>query len=221
MSKKVVLLISSDPRFFERRENAFQARGCNVFTAMDGTQATAFLADHGADLVISLGAPEGVDAATIRNAVGDDNRLVIVANKGHDVDDYRAASDVHIVETGDESVTLLKLSSKLLSAPARKYVAILVQVRVTQPKPTTIFARSRNLSDSGIGVEVNNQALTVHDQVTVSFLIPGADRQIQAEGLVTREMLKDDGKRRYGIQFLSLGDYEREMIENFIADSST
>lgn len=218
MSKKVVLLVSAEPRFFEERDNAFQARGCDVFTAMDGPGAIEFLTQRSADLVICHGAPEGASAAQIRNAVGNDDALIVIAAPGHDVSAYQAAADVHVVEPAEDSKPLLKLTTRLLGAPARKYIAILVQVRVTNPKPTTIFARSRNLSDSGIAVDVNNQALTVHDQVTVSFLIPGADRMIQVAGLVTRETEREDGKRRYGIQFLSLPEEEREMIANFLVE---
>jgi len=211
---KRVLLVSDDPKFFELPDHTFQSRGCEVFTAMSGGQALAFLSEHGADLVLWRGVPTDVSADNVKQA-GDATPLVVVVLDGEDSAGWSGVEGVQVVNTPIEGKSLLKLTSKVLGIPDRKYISILVQVRVTQPKATTIFGKSRDLSEGGIMVETN-QTLVVHDQVVVSFLIPGADRMIQTEALVTRETAKAGGGRRYGLKFLGLQDEDSSIVADFV-----
>lgn len=222
MPPKKVLLVSTDPMFFETPENSFQTRGCDVFTAMSGAEAVEFLLAYGADLVLSHGAPEDVAPERIRNALGEEGHIVIVSNDDNapGIAAFKKLGNVHVVEDPVLGKNLLKVTGRLLGIPNRKYISILVQVRVTQPKATTVFGKSRDLSDTGILVETN-QSLIMHDQVVVSFLIPGADRMIQAQALVAREVEGPGGARRYGLKFLSLSEDERRIVTEYLSGQAS
>ena len=210
MTKKV-LLVSSDPNYFEDPGHAFQMRGCDVFTAMSGEEAVDFLNRYGADLTIFNGVPENVQPEAVEAIA---QGVIIVLAEGSD-GGWTAVESAHVLKAPYEGKKLLKLSSKLLGAVDRKYISILVQVRVTQPKATTIFGKSRDLSDTGILVETN-QTLLMHDHVVVSFLIPGADRMIQTEALVMREVVRTGGARRYGLKFMSLPEEDQVIVTDFL-----
>ena len=217
MSRKRVLLVSDDTKFFEDPENSFQSRGADVFTAMTDREAVAFVEAHGADVIIVQGVPSEVSADEFGKLTSQGRSLIVVAPKGDSGGAFAGREDdgIHVVNQPVESRSLLKLSHTLLGVADRKYISILVQVRVTEPKVTTIFGKSRDLSEGGILVETN-QMLTVHDQVVVSFLIPGADRMIQSDALVTREVVRAGGGRRYGLKFLSLSDSDQQIIADFV-----
>jgi len=215
MTRKKVLLISSDPRFFEVPENLFQSRGCDVFAISDGAEALSFIIDHGVDLVISRGEPTGASIQTLHQAIGTKAHIIVVPTPGGDFSSVLQLPNVQFLQGSGDGKALLRLSSKLLDVPDRKYISILVQVRLTKPKPTTIFGKSRDLSEGGILIETT-QLLGIYDQVVVSFLIPGADRMIQTDALVVREVPKADGGKRYGLRFLSVTDEDRTIIAEFI-----
>ena len=214
--RKRVLLITADPKYFDVPENSFQTRGCDVFTAIDGAEAVTFLREHGADLVICRGNPGGASVEAIHGALPGESKLIVVPEVGQDPAPLKRLSRVHLLDASPDGKALLRLSGKLIEVPERKYISILVQVRLTKPKPTTIFGKSRDLSDGGLLIETNQQ-LTVYDQVVVSFLIPGADRMVQTDALVVREVVKSDGGRRYGLRFLSLTDEDRVIVAEFVA----
>ena len=50
----------------------------------------------------------------------------------------------------------------------------------------------------------------------MSFLIPGAERMIQASAVVMREVRGQDGSRRYGLQFQSLSDEDHTIVQQFL-----
>lgn len=212
MPRKCVLLISEQPQFFEEPENAFQSRGCDVFTALSWSEGAAFISAHNVDLVIGHGVPS-VDPSQIAG-----ERDVILVCDG-DAGAWAKVDGVHVLQAPVQGRKLLKLTSSLLGVNDRKYISILVQVRVGSPKPTTIFGKSRDLSDGGILVETN-QTLMLHDKVVVSFLIPGAERMIQSESLVMREVVRPGGARRYGLKFLSLGEEDQGIVREFLAGST-
>ncbi len=215
MATKTVLIVSEDPKFFEDPDNAFEARGCDVFVAMSGKEAITFLTEHGAHLVLCNGPPPGADPSDITAVLGD-CKLIVIAREADDVEAWRAEQSFQVIKAPVEGKSLLKLTTKVLGMPDRKYISILVQVRVALPKATTIFGKSRDLSETGIMVETN-QTLTVHDTVVVSFLIPGADRMIQNEALVTREAVKPGGGRRYGLKFLGLAEEDASIVADFVS----
>ncbi len=218
--RKKLLLVTPDPRFFDLPENSFQSRGCDVFTAVDAAEAIAFLGEHSVDLVISRGEPAGATLEALHGAMRGDSKLIVVPEPGQDMAALRRLQRVHTLDAPTDGKSdgkgLLRLSAKILEVPERKYISILVQVRLTKPKPTTIFGKSRDLSDGGLLIETSQQ-LTIYDQVIVSFLIPGADRMVQTDALVVREVPKPDGGRRYGLRFLSLSDEDRTIITEFIS----
>ena len=214
MSRKLVLLVSEDPKFFELPDNTFQSRGCDVFTAMDAQGAVEFIEANTTALVILHGVPKGIDSDRVGKALGS-GALILVLREGDTSDGWSSLDRIEIIPAEASSKALLRASVKVLGVAERKYVSILVQVRVTRPKQTTIFGKSRDLSQTGILVETN-QALLIHDIVTVSFLIPGAERMIQASAIVMREVRRPDGSRRYGLQFHSLSDEDHTIVQQFL-----
>lgn len=213
-SGKTVLLVSDDPTFFEEPENVFQSRGVDVFTAMTGAEAIEHLSEHGADLTICSGIPADVAAKQLAKAL-DGTSLILLLTGGESAGAWERIPECHVVTTPVQGRELLKLSSKVLDVLDRKYISILVQVRVSRPKATTIFGKSKDLSATGILVETS-QTLMLHDQVVVSFLIPGADRMVQSDALVMREVVRAGGQRRYGLKFLSLPDEDQEIVHEFL-----
>lgn len=213
MARKRVLLISENSQFFEEPENAFQCRGCDVFTALSWSAGAAFISAHSVDLVIGHGVPS-VDPSQISG----DRDVVLICDGDAGV--WAKVDRVHVLQAPVQGRKLLKLTSSLLSVSARKYISILVQVRVALPKPTTIFGKSRDLSDGGILVETN-QTLMLHDKVVVSFLIPGAERMIQSDAQVMREVVRPGGARRYGLKFMSLAEEDRGTVRELLAGSLT
>ena len=222
MPRKKVLLVGSDPLFFEAPEHSFQVRGCDVFTATSGQEARAFLARHSVDLVLCDGAPSGVTANSIRQVLDEHVPVVVVAppgDGGADVQPWRQLPDTHVIDRPVTGKAVLKLTRRLLNIADRKYISILVQVRVTEPKPTTIFGKSKDLAEGGLLVETN-QTLTVHDRVVVSFLIPGADRMIQSDAFVVREAVRPEGPRRYGLKFIDIGAEDEAIIRAYLSGQS-
>jgi hypothetical protein len=220
MSRKRVLLVSDDPRFFENPENAFQSRGADVFTAMSDTEAVSFIDAHGADLIIHHGVPASVSSTDFGRVITEGRSLILVVAADANTRGFGKLERVHVIMEPVEGRALLRLSHNELGVADRKYISILVQVRVTEPKVTTIFGKSRDLSDGGILVETH-QSLVIHDMVVVSFLIPGADRMIQSEALVMREVVRAGGGRRYGLKFHNLPEADREIIAEFVGAKPT
>jgi len=214
MSRKVVLLVSTDPKFFELPDNAFQSRGCEIFTAMTGSGALEFLEANRTALAILHGVPADTQAESLAGAIGD-GEVILVSEDTKASQAWVKATGIQVVSAANSAKALLKASTRILGMPERKYVSILVQVRVTRPKPTTIFGKSRDLSQTGILVETS-QMLVVHDVVTVSFLVPGAERMIQASAVVMREVKRADGSRRYGLQFQSLSGEDESIVTAFL-----
>ncbi len=195
-------------------ENLFQSRGCDVFTALDGAEAIAFLGQYPVDLTICRGEPAGSSVDALHAAMSSTAKLVLIPN-GSDFSKYKKLARTHLLESNPEGKALLRLSARLLDVPDRKYISILVQVRIAKPKPTTVFGKSRDLSDGGISVETSQQ-LSLYEPVVVSFLLPGADRMVQTDALVVRETIRPDGKRHYGMRFLSLTEEDRGIIAEFV-----
>ncbi len=222
MATKQVLLVTSDPNFFEEPEHTFQARGCDVFAVMSGNEAWQYLSDHSVDLVIARGVPQGVDSAAVCEPNGGKVPVVMIPTGDDDpaaVKAYNERDHVYVLKEPLKGRPLLKITRKLLKIQDRKFISILVQIRVTSPKPTTIFGKSRDLAEGGLLFETNQQ-LVVHSKVVVSFLIPGADRMIQADALVIREVMGSDGVSRYGIKFLTLTEEEQRIIAEYLASQA-
>jgi DNA-binding response OmpR family regulator len=223
VATKQVLLVSPEPNFFEDPEHTFQARGCDVFAVMSGGEAKEFLLERNVDLLICRGVPQGVDVATVCEPQGTAIPVVLISGPDDDLAAVKAYNDrknVYVVKEPMKGRPLLKLTRKLLDTPQRKFISILVQVRVAGAKPTTIFGKSRDLSEGGLLFETN-QGLTVHTQVVVSFLIPGADRMIQADALVIREVEGGGGGSHYGIKFLNIIDEEKQIISEYLASQTS
>jgi CheY-like chemotaxis protein len=216
---KRILLVTDEPRFFESSENTFQARGCDVFTAMSGLEAVGFLEKNSTNLVLCDGAPSDVSPTDLASAMGSNSELVIVASPEDNSENmvtYRSISSVQVVNMPVLNKELLKVTGKILGTPNRKFISILVQVKVTRPKVTTIFGKSKDLSESGLLVECS-APLILHDKVSLSFLIPGAEKMVQAEAFVARDVGGSGRARRYGLKFVSLKADEKAVIQDFLS----
>ena len=214
--RKRLLLVSEHPRFFEAPENSFQSRGCDVFTAMGGPQAVEFLQTHSADLAIFDGLPSDCTPGQFSGYLSEGRNIVLLLPKETASNGWSALEGVHILEAPVSRRALLKLTSQLLGVPPRKFVSILVQVRVTKPKPTTVFGKTQDISMSGLLVETS-QTLLLHDKVGVSFLIPGAGQMVQAEAVVMREVVRPGGARRYGLHFLPLDEESTTILQKCLS----
>ncbi len=220
MNRKRLLLVGDDPRFFEAPENSFQCRGCDVFTAGDGAEALAFQEKHGADLTIFHGLPKACEADDWAGYLEEGRNVILVLAEGESDNRWTSLEGVHTLDSPITSRALLRVTSNLLGVPNRKFISILVQVRVSQPKPTTVFGKTQDISESGMLVETS-QTLLLHDTVGVSFLIPGAGQMVQAQAVVMREVVRAGGARRYGLHFLPLSEESAGIIQKCLSGASS
>ena len=215
---KTILLIGNNPSFFEAPENVFQTRGCDIFGVMDGPGAVQFLSAHGADLVLTHGVPNDVSPTDLTEGLAGNGEIVLISGTGDDeaaLDVYREMSTATVLDGPLKKGELLRLTSNMLGALDRKFISILVQVKVSKPKPTTVFGKSKDLSETGVLVECS-QPLMLYDKVGFSFLIPGAENMIQGDALVARDDGGSGRARRYGLKFLTLTAVELAVIRDYL-----
>jgi len=221
---KRVLLVASDPNFFEGRDQAFNRRGVQAFPALDIVEGAEILVRVPMDLVIVDARKLDVvqlhdDVKAVTDTVQVPFILVVPAESE---DPLRVAfsdlASVFLVAYPVSTKYLLELSNRLVSIANRKYVRVLVQMRVPGEKSTTVFAFSRNISESGMLIETEAQ-LRQGDLVGMNFMLPGVGggTPIEARGEIVRTQ---DGEtsttvRLYGLHFTDIGAADREVIASY------
>ncbi len=218
---KRVLLISPDPNFFESRDQAFNRRGVQAFPALDIVEGAEILMRVPMDLVIADA--RDVDAVQLHEdvkAITDTVQVpVVLVVPAATEDVLRSAfsdlTSVFLVAFPVSTKYLLELSNRLVSIPNRKYVRVLVQMRVPGEKSTTVFAFSRNISESGMLLETEAQ-LRLGDLVGMNFMLPGVGggTPIDARGEIVRLQEGESAStvRLYGLRFTDIGASDREVI---------
>lgn len=221
VARKMVMVHSEDPSFFERRDTLFNRRGVDVFGSMTLEEASRILRQRAPDIFICQGVPSGLHAEDMRRVVRSGIPVVIMAIEGDDpalLAGYEADEDTHVLHPPYDG-RLLELSSQLLGVAVRRYLRILVQMKVTDDAGTS-FGFSHDLSASGLLVE-SRVLCPIGQTISVCFMLPNAGRMVSARAEVVREApCTKPGVRRYGCRFVGLSDEDKGLIAAFV-DSNT
>jgi len=125
---------------------------------------------------------------------------------------------VFVVPYPISSKYLLELSNKLLGIANRKYVRVLVQIKIPKEKASqTHFGFSRNVSSSGMLLETE-MAFQPGDTMILGFMLPqsGASKMIDAKCVVVRAQKPAAGTvTHYGVHFLDMSPSDRERVADF------
>jgi len=218
---KRLLLISSDPNFFESRDYTFNRRGVDAFPALDIVEGAEILMRVPMDLtLVDAREADAVQLHEDVKAIIDTVPMpVILIVPGKDEDVLRSAfadlASVFLVPFPVSTKYLLELSNRLISIPNRKYVRVLVQMRIPGEKSSTIFSFSRNISETGILIETE-ASLRLGDLVGLNFMLPGVGggTPIDARGEIVRMQDPEAASsvRLYGVRFTDIGVSERDVI---------
>lgn len=221
---KRVLLVSNDPNFFESRDYTFNRRGIEAFPALDIVEAAETLMRVPMDLaIVDAREADAVQLHEDMKAIIDTVPLpMILIVPGKDEDVLRSAfadlASVFLVPFPVSTKYLLDLSNRLLAISNRKYVRVLVQMRVPGEKSTTVFAFSRNISETGMLVETE-ASLRLGDLVGLNFMLPGVGggAPIDARGEIVR-LQSPEGSTTvhlYGVRFSDIGAGDRDVIATY------
>ena len=111
-------------------------------------------------------------------------------------------------------------ASRLLFEP-RRDLAVPIAVDVFRRDGEAALEYATNLSPGGVCLQARLR-LTVGEDVTVSFSLPGEDGQIRARGRVTwREDVDPDAQACFletGVRFEGVDETDRERITRFVRE---
>lgn len=220
---KKILIVTDDPGIVEGK-GIFARADFRTFRVGTVREALQIHREERVDLIIAdLELPDlGGDNFCFMVRREEGLRAVSFIVLCHDKADHidrvsRCGANARIlkpVRPGD----LLAKVEELLAISRRQEFRVLLKVQVKGITGTeTFFCHSRNLSTSGMLIEVDRDL--AHDEViTCMFFIPGAP-QIVAEGEVVRSAPAAEG-RSYGIRFRDLPQDSRQQLEHFMAAAS-
>jgi response regulator RpfG family c-di-GMP phosphodiesterase len=226
---KRVLLVSTEPNFYEEAEHLVNRRGVEAYPVMDLSEAGEVLVRVPMDLMILDVTRGGYESAQLFSDLSGLNAqtqlpcilVVPVAQEESMRDQFSSLASVFIVPFPISSKYLFDLSNRLLSVANRKYVRVLVQVRVSgdggEQAQQTHFAFSRNVSETGLLLE-SEAAFTIGQFVGINFMLPGVagGGAIDARAEVVR-VQEDEGTsvRYYGLRFEDIADGQQAVIAEY------
>ena len=218
---KRILLVSPDPNFFESRDQSFNRRGVQAFPSLDIVEGAEILMRVPMDLVIvDARQADAVQLHEDVKAIVDAVQVPVILVVQSAVEDalrtaFADLASVFLVAFPVSTKYLLELSNRLVAVTNRKYVRVLVQMRVPGEKATTVFAFSRNISDSGMLIETEAQ-LRLGDVVGMNFMLPGVGggTPIEARGEIVRVQDGESAStvRLFGLRFTDIGVSDRDVI---------
>lgn len=210
---KTILLYSTQPEFFERKDTCFNRRGVEVFGAARPQDLRAVVQARKVDLVISRGIPQHCTLADVRTMVPHGVPLVIMTTENDDaaiLASFERAPDVTVIRP-PYGESLMDTTARLLTISLRRYLRILVQIAVGD-KEKGGFGFTHNLSASGMLLE-SRRRLEIGEELAMSFLIPGASRMAHVVGRVVREAPSPETTSfRFGLQFVTISQEDKDMI---------
>ena len=206
MDKKTVILIASEPAFFEREDTWFNRRGVDVFCASDLPELMRIAKVRCPDLIVSAGIPDSLREHQFRMIVPESVPLVILArmqDPRDELSEYAVGFHSTVIRRPYDN-QVVRATAAALSGPTRKYLRLLVQLKFKDRSKTGAFGFSQNVSSSGILLETKRD-IEVGTRVDMSFMLPGQHQMTRVQGEVVRHApsIKLDS-HCYGVQFLDL-----------------
>ncbi len=217
--KKIII---AEPIILDiERDNTVFGRGSiSVIPARSSEEILNLHGTYKADLIITdfeLPLMGGAKLCSlIRNDASLKNVSIIVVCNATD------ASLAQCRETGANAVIpkppsedmLFSKISELLVVPQRKGIRVLQRISVKSTEgDTTFFARSLNISISGMLIETY-RAFKKGDRLTCAFKI--AHNEVVVDCMVMRAEKSASGRHCYGIKFINCNTKSLVMIDHFV-----
>jgi hypothetical protein len=223
---KRLMLVSTEPNFFEEKDNTINRRGILAFPAMSVEEAFDTHGRLPMDLMVMNGTNGGLAAGDLNQHLQDQKEgtstpCIFIAPREAEGELRHVFQDhpsVFVVPYPISSKYLLELSNKLLGVANRKYVRVLVQIKIPKEKASqTHFGFSRNVSFTGMLLETE-MAFEVGDTMILGFMLPqsGAARMIDAKCVVVRAQKPANGTvTHFGVHFLEMSPTDRDRVADF------
>ncbi len=226
---KRVLLVSEEPNFFEEADHLINRRGVEAYPALDLGDAGEILIRIPMDLLILDATRGGYEPDQLFDDLSELNArvqmpsILVVPQPNEEAlrAHFSSLASVFIVPFPISSKYLFDLSTRLLSVANRKYVRVLVQVKVTgsgaEAAGQTHFAFSRNVSETGMLLETE-APFAVGQTVGLNFMLPGVagGGAIEARAEVVR--VQEDPAatvRYYGLRFSDIAPGQQSVIAEY------
>ena len=111
--------------------------------------------------------------------------------------------------------TFLRKALRLLNVSDRTSYRVIVKISKREKNNVTdVLCTSENISSSGMLLETD-RVLYKGDKITCSFFLPNSI-QIVTEGEIVRIIEKEDGSKKYGVQFIDIPSLVESQITSFI-----
>ena len=223
---KKILLISSDPSFFEQKNNAINRRATRVFGALNIDEAKEALEKIAFDLIIVSYSNSSQKPGEIYDEINALHKqvkcpMILVIKEVYENivrNMFKEQPDIFLVMFPISYSYLMELSKKLLKQSQRKYIRLLIQIKMLTDDgmSKTFFGFSRNISDSGMLFETETD-LTVDDVLFFSFMAPGTNKMVEVKGQVVRlQRQKGSTVKYYGLRYLDIAPADRTLLSEYV-----
>lgn len=226
--KRKVLLVDDVKLFLNLEETFFKRSGCEVFTAMSGTEALRLVKKHKPDLILLDYVMSDIMGDEVCKRIKADpeskNAVVIMVttrSSPEELQKFKDAGCDDIVTKPVNQTKLLDKAAKYLQIPNRIHFRILVKIEVEGKWEKGFFlGQSYDISNSGMMVETDD-TLEIGTLVNLSFVVPGNKEPLTVKGYITRiDNMRPGGKIGLGIRFGELTPEQEQMMAFFIETKS-
>jgi DNA-binding response OmpR family regulator len=195
-----------------RKEHSFLDReGIKILPASSNSEALELHRAEGADLIVAeLDSPE-MSGEDLCSAVREDSGLrqvsimVLCADSDNDYDRCLSCRANAFMKVPLNMAVFLQEAHHLLSVARREACRVDVDLEVSlESGQEKLTGHSENISTSGILV-VTEAELNEGDTIACTFTLPG-EGTFGLEATVVRVMEGPEGKKKYGLSFMELGE---------------
>lgn len=221
-TKKSILYIDDQDFELDRRRGLLEAFGYSVYTAATAQEAFDLLNVVNLDLVMLDQPFPGVNDVTfvdqIKRTKPDAKILVVTAFPSQIVERVLEMTDA-CVHKGENQNKLIAEVEQLIgpghsvkwpiTRTLQRYkIVVPVIVRVTRSGVSVhLNAMSTDMSEGGVGVELQSGELTAGEIISVEFSLPTAPHAMKVYGMVRHRKM-----HQYGIQFVDISGEHRQAI---------
>ncbi len=220
---QIVILLAEDIEFFLKLHSSFLKRkAVDMVIVKDGEEALGLIRTRRPHITILDYHMSRLSGAQVCQQVRADPtflQMPILILTGSPqraiVDQCLAAGCDEVVDKSTGPGALLETVLRYLAIPVRESPRIPVRISFLGTQEQRPFsAKSLDLSEGGMLIDTD-RALQLGEPVKVAFQLPGTEETIDA----TSKIVRDAGagiQHRYGIQFVSFVEGERQAIRRFV-----
>lgn len=217
---KIIIIDENLLPVFNSNNTIFRRGGITLLTAKSSDEIIHLHGLKTADIIVTDQALPSMGAVKLCAAIRGDERLkkvsIIVTgdNSGEAGAKSLEAGANAFIPAPIDPVALFSTVSDLLLVPQRKDMRVLLRASIKGLEgDISFFAASQNISISGMMLETD-RSLALGDRLTCSFNI--AHSEIGVSCVIVRADKTASGRRRYGVNFLSLDTKSLIIIENYV-----